>query len=68
MSKKYQFLDKKRKSSLYEGACDIVCCKFKTSNFYTSNCSTCLNRYIRVGRTRREQQIYDKSNNSNTIL
>ena len=62
MSKKYQYFAKKRKSSLYEGARDLSYCKFKKSHFYTSNCFCCLNRYTRVGRTRRQQQINDKQN------
>ena len=62
MSKKYQYFANKRKSPLYEGACDLSYCKFKKSYFYTSNCFCCLNRYTRVGRTRRQQQINDKQN------
>jgi len=58
MSKKYQYLANRRKSPLYERACDASKCKFKTSHFYT-NCSVFLNRYYMVGRTRREQQHND---------
>jgi hypothetical protein len=60
MSKRYQYLAKKRRSPLYEGVCDLVYCKFKKSHIYTSNCFCCLNRYTRVGRTRRQQQTNDR--------
>lgn len=62
MSKKYQYYAKKRNSSLYEGACDLSVCKFKKSHIYTINCATCLNRYYRIGHTRRQQKINDKQN------
>jgi len=32
----------------------------KKSHFYTSDCLRCVNRYTRIGRTRREQQTRDK--------
>lgn len=62
MSKKYQYFAKKRKSHLYEGACDLSYYKFKKSHFYTSNCFSCLNTYWRIGHTRRKQKL--KNNTS----
>ena len=57
MSKKYRYFANKRQSPLYEGACDIFYCK--RTHIYTINCSCCLHRYNRVGRTRRQQQTND---------
>jgi hypothetical protein len=58
MSKKYQYFAKKRKSPLYESACEISYCKIKKSHFYTTNCFCCINK--NVGQTRLTQQINDK--------